>query len=90
MWLLTTRSRVRAPDDPPHFQIWEELGSFPRLTQGATAPEVTASDNVQVTNTDVGGEAMIPTVTNPTFYKETGMLHMPSLCTGEPTVANGG
>ena len=30
-------------------------------------PEVTASDNVQAANTDVGGEAMIPTVTNPTF-----------------------
>jgi hypothetical protein len=37
------------------------------FTQGATAPEVTANDNVQVTTTDVGGEAMIPTVTNPTF-----------------------
>ena len=35
-------------------------------------PEVTASDNVQVTNTDVGGEAMIPTVTNPTLSARVG------------------
>jgi hypothetical protein len=37
------------------------------LTQGRTLPEVTANDNAQVATTDVGGEAMIPTVTNPTF-----------------------
>ena len=35
-------------------------------------PEVTASDNVQGTNTDVGGEAMIPTVTNPTYSARVG------------------
>ena len=37
------------------------------LTPGGTLPEVTANNNVRVATTDVGGEAMIPTVTNPTF-----------------------
>jgi hypothetical protein len=37
------------------------------FTQGGTLPEVTAIDNAPVATTDVGGEAMIPTVINPTF-----------------------
>jgi len=38
------------------------------FTQGGTLPEVTANNNARGATTDVGGEAMIPTVTNPTFH----------------------